>query len=110
MSDALVEAFGNRVSLQHRLRTGIVDARIFGDAFAWSCLIEIKNTLSIDAYDQLERYRSCIRTPVSRVIIAKNCGPVAFPEQPIYLRNIADLKALAPGFYVLPFTSKGKTK
>lgn len=110
MSDALQEMYGERVSLQWYNPAGIVDAKLWGNADIWSSLIEIKSTLSIDAYDQLERYRRASQTPCSRVIIAKSCGPVAFPEPPTFLRTLSDLKALAPGFYVLPFNPKGRNK
>lgn len=111
MSDALEEVFGFAACLfQWRCLTGIIDAYIAASIDHPRTIIEIKRTLSVDAYDQLQRYASAFTTPLARVIIAKSCGPVAFPEPPTFLRTLSDLKALAPGFYVLPCNPKGRNK
>lgn len=124
VSEELVRLYGDRCELQKRVPSGIIDAYLKpcplslavrdGDGDAnlpeWAVIVEIKNTLSIQAYDQLQRYAGAMSRPVAKVIIAKTCGPVAFPEPPIYLRDLPSLAMLSPGFYILPLQLKRKRK
>jgi len=99
----LVQAFGDRVSLQVKLTKGIVDALA---RLTFTTLIEIKLTQTPDAYYQLERYANDF-THVVRCVITKTVvRTIITPELPVYLPKITDLVNASPGYYVIPYSAR----
>jgi len=98
--------FPGQIASQFKVSSGIIDFITVGD-LDHPIIIEAKLTQTADAYYQLERYARCFIEPCVRAVVTKTVvRTISTPERPTYLQHLADLRAVAPGYYVIPFDGK----
>lgn len=102
MGKRLNELFPGKVHAQLAVPKGFIDFFVEPNI-----IVEAKLSQTPDGYYQLNRYASDFPVPMVRVIVTQTVyTTIITPERPTYLRSLADLDGVLPGYYVIRYTRK----